>query len=212
MVEPLKLQVGSKTLLVERPHLKKWLQLEQIRSENTDRIKAIITYLSVFLGVSEDEIDALTWIDTLTLYQKVMEYTRPSLKLPYLENPDKKSDDNPFNYPQRLWYSFAHLLASNYHWTLELIADLEVDDALAMVQEILIDMQLKREWEHSLSQLAYYADQQGAPIRFHPLPRPAWMMVEQKIRLVRMPKSALPVGNVQGLGKEFEDAILAKGK
>ena len=212
MVETMKLQVGSKSLLVERPHLKKWLQLEQIRTENTDRIKAIITYLAVFLGVSEKEIDALTWFETLTLYQKSIEITRPILKLPYLENPEKKTDDSPYDYPQRLWYSFAHLLASNYHWTITQVEELDVDDALAMVQEILIDMQLKREWEHSLSPLAYYADQQGAPQRFHPLPRPAWMMVEQKVRLVRMPKSALPVGNVQGLGKEFEDAILAKGK
>lgn len=212
MVESTKLQVGQKTLLVERPHLKKWLQLEQIRSENTDRIKAIVTYLLVFLGVAEDEIDDQGWVDTLTLYQKSIEITRPVLKLPYLENPDRKANDDPWNYPQRLWYSFAHLLASAYHWTIEVIADLDVDDALAMIQEILIDMQLKREWEYSLTTLAYYPDHKDGASRFHPLPRPAWMMVEQKVRLVMMPKSIIPVGNVQGLGEEFENAILAKGK
>lgn len=165
-----------------------------------------------FFNITVDEIDSWGWVDTLTLYQKAVEFTRPRLKLPYLENPEKKIKDEPFDYPQRLWYSFAHLLASNYHWQIEIIEELDIEDALAMIQEILIDLQLKREWEHSLSPLAYYSDTKNGESRFHPLPRPAWMIAEQKVRLVRMPKSALPVGNVQGLGEEFENAILAKGK
>jgi hypothetical protein len=212
MVDVVDLQVGQKTLQVCRPHLKKWLQLEQIRSENTDRIEGIYTYLSVFLGIKDSEIDGLPWMETLTLYQKSIEINKPELKLPYLKHPDRKLNDDPWNYPQRLWYSFAHLLASAYRWSIDQIAEMDVDDALAMVQEILIDTTLKREWEYSLTTLAYYPDHQGGTSRFHPLPRPAWMMVEQKVRKIRIPKDALPVGNVQGFSKEFEDAILAASK
>jgi hypothetical protein len=212
LVETIELQVGSKTLSVCRPHLKKWLQLEQIRSENTDRIEGIYTYLSVFLDITDKEIEALSWMDTLTLYQKSIEINKPELKLPYLEHPDRKLNDDPWNYPQRLWYSFAHLLASAYHWSIEQIANMDVDDALAMVQEILIDTTLKREWEYSLTTLAYYPDHQGGTTRFHPLPRPAWMIAEQKIRKVMMPKSAMPVGNVIGFDEAFTNAILAASK
>ena len=212
MVDVADLQVGQKTLQVSRPHLKKWLQLEQIRSDSTDRIEGIYAYLSVFLDVSIAEIDGWDWIETLTLYQRCLDINKPVLKLPYLTSPDRKKDDDPWNYPQRLWYSFAHLLASVYHWLIDEIAELDVDDALAMVQEILIDMQLKREWEYSLTAMAYYPDHQGGSSRFHPLPRPAWMMVEQKIKKVMIPKDAIPVGNVIGFSKEFEDAILAQSK
>lgn len=198
--------------MVSRPHLKKWLQLEQIKNEKADRIKVIYRYLSAFLELSEQDLDALPWYDTVSIYIECLKVNKIELKLPFIEHPDNPKKDEPWDYPERLWYSFLHLLADAYHWTVEYISELDVDDALALVQEVLTDRQLDREWQYSLAEIAYPYNESSKKSEFKPLPRPRWMAPEYKIKKIRIPLSALPVGNVIGVSKEFEAAVLAEIK
>lgn len=203
------LQVGSKKLTVERPHLKKWMELEQIKAYETDKVKKVYQYLSVFLDLPELEFDILAWDQTLELYVECLTLSIPTIKFPFLSHPDKTRTVNAWDYPQRLWYAFGHMIAKTYGWSLEYIADLDLDDGLALLQEILVEHQLDREWEWSLSEMAYPYDSRTKTNRFKALPRPSWMQgnADVTIKKVKMLKSLLPVGNVIGLSPD--DPFLA---
>lgn len=195
--------MGSITLTVSRPHLKRWLELEQIKSrEKADRVEMICRYLAAFLDWTDEKLEEVGWVDALTLYSECLKVNSPKLSLAFMQLNEKKPKVEPWEYPERLWYSFAHMLAQSYGWTLDVIAELDVDDALAMVQEIMLDEQFKREWEWSLTELAYPYDKGSKKSIFHPLDRPAWMYVKHEIRKVKIDIRMMPVGNVIGMPDE----------
>jgi hypothetical protein len=63
------------------------------------------------------------------------------------------------------------------------------------VQEILIDDQMRREWEYSLSQVAYKYDKRGKG-ELVPLKRPGWMLASGGPPKSKILKKLLPVGNI----------------
>lgn len=203
MIRVQEIQVGSLTLAVSRPHLKRWLELEQIKSrEKTDRVEMICKYLSAFLDWTDEQLESVGWVDALLIYTECLKINSPKLSLAFLQLKEEKQKEEPWEYPERLWYSFAHMLAQSYGWTMDVIAELDVDDALAMVQEIMLDEQFQREWEWSLTELAYPYDKSSKKSIFHPLNRPAWMYVRKEIRKVKIAARMMPVGNVIGMPDE----------
>lgn len=200
------IQVGSQTLSVSRPHLKKWLELEQIKSrEKADKVEVVCKYLSAFLDWSDEQLDKIGWIDVISLYTRCLEINSIQLKLAFLEIREKKTKAEVWEYPEQLWYSFAHMLAQEYGWTLDVIAELDVDDAMALIQEILLDEQFQREWQWSLTELAYPYDKGSKKSTFHPLERPTWMRIQAgkvKLKTVRTPANMMPIGNVIGMPDE----------
>jgi hypothetical protein len=203
MIKVQEIQVGSIHLSVVRPHLKRWLELEQIKSrERADRVEMICHYLSAFLDWTDEQLEQVGWVDALTIYSECLKVNSPKLNLSFMQFKEEKTRVEPWDYPERWWYSFAHMLAQSYGWTLDTIAELDVDDALALVQEVLLDEQFKREWEWSLTEIAYPYDKGSKKSIFHPLERPAWMYVKKEIRKTRIPARMLPVGNVIGMPDE----------
>jgi len=200
----IKLQVGSNVLTVEKPHLKKWIELEQIKFKETDRVKKVYSYLSVFLDLPESEFVTLSWEVTLSCFVDCLTLAKPSINFPWLSHPGQKQAEYAWDYSERLWYAFSHLLAKTYHWSLEYIEELEVEYGLALLQEILTDRQLELEWQWSLSELAYPYDSHTKTNKFKPLPRPMWMQgaADITVKKVKIPKSMMPVGNVIGLARE----------
>lgn len=198
------LQVGSKKLVVEKPHLKKWVLLEQVKAKETDRAKRVYLYLSVFLDLPESEFATLPWQETISLYVDCLTLGKPSITFPWLSHTTQKQTIVAWDYPERLWYAFSHMLAKTYNWSLEYIAELDLEYGLALLQEILTDRQLDLEWQWSLSELAYPYDAHTKTNKFRALPRPAWMegAADLTIKKVRIPKSMMPVGNVIGLVRE----------
>ena len=198
------LQVGSKKLTVEKPRLKKWIELEQVKAKETDRSKRVYLYLSVFLDLPESEFVTLPWQETISHYIECLTLAKPTIAFPWLSRNDQKKTDYAWDYPERLWYAFSHMIAKTYHWSLEYIADLDLEYGLALLQEILVDQQMNREWEWSLSELAYPYDSHTKTNKFRALPRPAWMQgaADLTVKKVKIPKSMMPVGNVIGLVSE----------
>jgi hypothetical protein len=77
------------------------------------------------------------------------------------------------------------------------IAELEVEDAFALLQEIETDKQLEREWAWQTNELAYPYNKDTKKSDFHPLPRPAWMRIKAgPPPKTRIPKKMMPVGNI----------------
>lgn len=114
--------------------------------------------------------------------------TRPS---------DEKQKDDDWSYDGRLWHQYSHMLARTYGWTLEYIANMTIVEALAKMQEIIVDEQLDREFYYGLSEMAYSYDQRSKVSKFNPLPRPSWMRPKIKeIKKFTIPASMLPIGVV----------------
>ena len=200
--------LNEQTYSLNRSKFREWVMLESIKENIKETAEhrdvkafsdAIYSYVSLFMGVEIDELDLLPWFDVGYVYLECMAFNQPTLDLPLFMNKYEKHDDVPWDYKERNWYYFVHKLAANYGWSMEQIGELEIDDAFALSQEIASDEQLQREWEYSLSEIAYPYDQASKKSTYKPLQRPFWMMgmkVEGDLKTTKILKSMIPVGNV----------------
>jgi len=196
--------LNGKEHVVERAPLRAWLELEDIRDSirkaveigNSDDVTSrIYFYISTALHIDED-LSSVSWIEISSIFNAIIIANLPRYDFPLLQS-KIKSKYASWDYDGRSWYSCLHLLASEYGWNSEYIADLDVDDAIALTQEILADEQLRKEWEWALSEKSVRWSKQGKGT-FVPLERPDWMRSIKEINLpvAKIPKSILPVGNV----------------
>jgi hypothetical protein len=192
--------LSGKEYVADRAKLKRWLQLEGIReqiaraADREDRqgfVAHIYSYLSVALSVEED-FSQLPWFEVVQAYQQLLSLNSPKLDLPLLHATDT-GEKIPWDYEGRSWYSWANMFSSAFGWSLEYVAELDVDDAIALLQEIKADNQMKREWEWMLTEVSY--DRKG---KHKELPRPHWMrgIIVPDNSKTKIKKSMLPVGNV----------------
>lgn len=180
-----------------RLKLKKWLLLSAYRKEiskNQEVVKNLLNSLK--LCEAELDFEGLPWYESAEALSSVWELNQITLKLPILSVPKSEDSPPPWDYPERDWYFWAHILASRYGWTMEYIAEIDVDDALALLQEIEVEAQLDKEWEHSLSEIAYPVDPSSKKSKFVPLKRPRWMegQVALIIKTRKFPVKFLPPG------------------
>ncbi len=199
------INLDGKDYEVTRAKLRKWLQLEDIRekivraADRKDRdefIAYIYSYLSVAFSV-EIDFSILPWYEVVDAYADIIDLHQPMFEFPFL-NTAGKIDTVSWDYEGRTWYAWSHILAEAYSWSLEYIEELEIDDAIAHLQEIATSEQMQKEWEWMLSEKSVSHDKQGKA-KFHDLDRPNWMGDKKpKPELDRTPikKSMLPVGNV----------------
>ena len=115
-----------------------------------------------------------------------------------------------WDYEGRTWYSWVHDLAHAYGWSMEYIAELDIDDASSLLQELIIDDQLEKEFYWMTSEIAYPYNESSKKSEFKPLDRPIWMrdeirsIKEGKDQTVRILKEHLPVGNIIKLYKDTD--------
>jgi hypothetical protein len=208
--------LDGKEYEVSRSKLRQWLQLEDLReeitratgSENREQFVATIySYLSVALSVDID-FSVLPWFEVTNAYITIGNINYPHLDFPML-NSAGSEEKVPWNYEGRSWYAWSHILSSAYSWTLEYVAELDVDDAIGLIQEINTDDQLKKEWEWMLSDRSISYDKQGKG-KLHKLDRPDWMDDSIVFDRITTPshikKSMLPMGNVLSWSDEPADA------
>ena len=199
------LTLGGKDYKIGRARLRRWLQLEDIRekiaraADRKDRegfIASIYSYLSVALSVTVD-FSTLPWYEIVDAYADIVSLHQPMFEFPFL-NTAGKSDTVSWDYEGRTWYAWSHILAEAYSWSLEYIAELDIDDAIAHLQEIATSDQMEKEWEWTLSEKSVSYDKRGKG-KFHDLARPTWMKDEKPrsdAKEILIKKSMLPVGNV----------------
>lgn len=204
---------------LDRIGLRLWLELEEIRSSileaaenrDTDNIAlSIRSYVSAALGISED-LTLLPWYEVASAYMLIASLCVPKYDLAILK--PKKEEPKPeasWEYPERTFYLWSHILASHYKWTLEYVAEMNFNDALALLQEAMLDEQLQKEWQWSLSEVAYAYNEALKKSEFRPLPRPSWMrgdMIAPPVKKVKIPKSMMPVGKIVSWGNADEAII-----
>jgi len=187
----------------KQPRLRTWLELETYKekiieaTDGGDFPKVLLKYLSVaFWGINSKWFDHANWIKIVSAFYLSISKL-PKIELPITTPTNEKSSKDDWSYDGRTWHLYSHMLAKNYGWTLEYISCLRVDEALAKIEEIMVDEQLNREFQYSLSENAYSYDQRTKKNKFIPLPRPYWMRKKAKpIQKFLIPASMLPVGVV----------------
>lgn len=185
------------------PRLKKWILLEAQKEKiikavgnGNDFPSELFSYLSTAFGGNYRWYEKADWTLIVEAFYLCISKS-PVLELPITLPSNETSKEESWDYPARTWHLYSHLLAKNYGWTLEYISQLQVEEALATIQEIIVDDQLSREFEYGLSEVAYHYDKNTKTSRFVPLPRPHWMRPKiQPIKKTLIPKGMMPVGNI----------------
>lgn len=141
-------------------------------------------------------------------FTKVINETQLNKKLPFVKDAPKESQKPaPWDYEGRSWFYWSNLFAKAYGWSLEYISELEVNDAFALIQEILTDEQLDKEFTYGLSEIAYPYNSSTKKSVFKPMPRPYWMKEDIKpLKKFKYARSLLPMGIIQdvsGMPSEF---------
>ena len=167
----------------------------------------VFSYLSVALDVPVSRLEGKDWQKVI---RSLLSYKGHQLKpLPLLEGAQKDSKPVDWDYDGRSWAYYSHLLSKAYGWTLEYIAEMDVDEALSHLQEILTDEHLDREFLYSLSEVAYPFNASTKKSEFKPMKRPYWMQpaVPTTIKKVKIRRDMLPQGlikDMSGLPSEFQ--------
>ncbi len=123
--------------------------------------------------------------------------------LPFLKDTEEEVNLDSWHYESRRVIVWMDVLAQAYGWTGEQILSMDVDAILCFVQEALVANQLEKEWEHSLSTIAYAHNAKTKKTTYLPLSRPFWMRgVLKEPKKMRIPKSLLPLGVVISLERK----------
>lgn len=186
----------------ERKLLRDWLRLEELRGHileaaekrNFAEVSAgLIAYIS---AASNLEYRPRAWFDDLEAFENAVRINLPTLSFALLKT-KIKDEKFPWEYEGRTWYYWLHVFSSAYGWTEDVVAHLDIDTAIGLLQEILIEEQLNHEWEYSLTEMAYPYDEKSKKSHFRELPRPDWMKkITPPPKKVMIRKDMLPVGNV----------------
>lgn len=202
--------IGEHEILVARLKLRDWLRLEDIHADIFDAAEAkngeqlihlLYSYVSAASSIPVEELQSRPWFEITKVYALFYKVNIPNLDFPFLrkrkEKPSIIQKEDGWEYEGRGWYMWAHMLAQAYGWNLEYIANMDVDDALALIQEIEVQNQLEREWQWGLSDKSVSYNSETRIAKFVPLHRPEWMEASSKaneIPKVKLKSSEMPMG------------------
>lgn len=201
-----KVTILGKTFSVARLGLKGWTVLEGLRKKMDEAISkkdfngyflATVQFIEM-ASISIPEINwvGAPWNEVISAYSEVVRLNSPTIKFPILSGDGEESKPLPWEYEGRSWYFWLNLFALNYGWHEKEIAEMDVDTAIGLYQEITIYEQFDKEWTWGLSEVAYPYNSSTKTQNFKPLDRPNWMkpIIPKQLPVVRMRKDFLPMG------------------
>ena len=209
-------KIMGKSITITRLSLKGWTSLEIVKKamdeaiSNTDfdsYFLSIIRFIEIASPSSKIKWTEVPWQEFLSIYSEAVDLNSPSLPFPLLISRKKAEEKQlPWEYEGRSWYFWLNLFASNYGWDETTIGNLDIDTAIGLYQEILIDEQLQKEWQWGLSEIAFPYNQSTKKQEYKPLDRPEWMLplAPKELPVIRMRKDMLPVGLIVDLQEEYK--------
>ena len=204
------ISVNGKSIEVERAKLRLWFDLEDLRSKLKEAAeegdsRAVSSLICSYLSVASDEevetFQNAGWEEVAMAFAEisVLNSTRKQFPL-FSYKSEEPTELVSWEYEGRTWYLWVHTLAKAYGWTEEYISELEIETGLALIQETMVEDQLRREWEWSLTELAYPYNKVTKTSKFSPLPRPGWMgRIVEEPKKTKLVKAWLPIGNIENL-------------
>jgi len=189
-----------------RLKFREWIQLDEIKHKIDDEAEAghwqkIPDLIFSFITTCGYEVGDPPWMEVRELFAQAASENQPRINFPIFSSKEK-GKKNAWDYEGRTWYFWLNTFASKYGWTPDVVRELDLDDAIALYQEILVDDQHEKEWQWGLSEIAYPYSKSTKKQSFKPLGRPDWMVIHsssQPMKTVKIPKSAMPVGVVINL-------------
>lgn len=200
--------------LYSQPRFGKFLLLEQIKYNIIKAAKRkeeqfpelVISYLSAAFLFPRIIFKNLRWDLLLLLFSLASNKSSPKYGLPLLKPSKQKDSKEPWDYEGRGYAMYIHIIAKEYGWTEKEIRNLKLDTALELIQEILTDEQLDREFLWGMSDKSYSYNAKTKVGRAIPLDRPYFMQEEVKEPVkTKILKSMMPVGNKAGQIDETKD-------
>lgn len=202
-------RIGDIDYPLVRCKLKAWFALDNIFADTVEAaefgnrenlVSSLYSYVSAAFSIPIKELQECPWYEITRAFREAYAINRPTINLPMLRPAPKTSHSSTkegWDYPERLWYIWINMLAKAYGWNIEYIENLDVDIALALLQEIAVDDQLEKEFFWGLSETSYSYDEVSKRSKFVPMDRPHWMKPTPKpIQKVKIKASELPVGIV----------------
>lgn len=195
----------------KRLNLYGWAELDNLqrqlksRAESGDANSASEIILQIIKLVDNRDYHNAFWLDVAKEFAEIQKENIPLKNFPMLSIKSKKKDEQlPWEYEGRSWYFWLNLFAQNYGWDERTIKELDIDSAIGLFQEILIEEQLKQEWEWGLSEVSYSYDKNTKKSKFNRLPRPDWMLpiapkTRKPVKKTRILASMMPKGNIVNL-------------
>ena len=206
LVNDLLRKVKLKLLLrkVKRHTLKPWLKLSDIQKQTQEAADAqdvagVYHLLTEYVSAAIGSCPELPWVDFYILYGEIAKQNELDTKYPILRASDKEEIPLSWEYTGRSYYFWIHTLAKNFGWSINYIDNLEINTAVALLQEIEVEEQLQREFQWNMSEMAYSYD--GTTSKHNPLTRPQWMLDDPlaKYKQQKRPEfdpRFMPIGNV----------------
>ena len=202
-------RLGKVEYPLVRSKLRAWLVLEDFytgiieaaeKGNREEFVSSFYSYVSAALSIPIEELQSLPWYEVTRAFKEIYQINIPSLDFPILRRKmlEERNKKIEWDYLGRDWYIWLHLLSKEYGWDIDYISNLEPNDGIALLQEILLDEQLEKEWQWSMSEMAYSYNEHTKITKFIPLERPDWMqpIVPKEIKKVKIKASEIPVGIV----------------
>ena len=193
---------------MNRLTLRDWSRLDDIRQKISSeaemgRWQLIPNLIFESVLLCGAEIEDPPWQEMAQLYVEAIQVNQPRIKFPIF-NSKEKGSKKPWEYSGRTWYFWLNILASKYGWSAEQIAELDLDDAVGLYEEIVLDEQFEKEWEWGLSERAFVYNKSSKSSTFKALERPSWMSMHdpsepKPVKMIKIPVKAMPVGNIISL-------------
>jgi hypothetical protein len=198
----------------KQPRFRRWVRLEEQKNkilraveESSDEFpNHLFDFLSTALYLPSHYFRRADWTKIVIAFYKslsILSYkTTLALFEPSKEN--KKDDIVSWDYAGRAWHLYAHMIAAQYGWSLEYISNLRLPVVLPLIQEILLEDQLTKEFQWTMSERSSYYDDKAKVSKANPLPRPDWMNKHidpaKELKVTKIPVGMMPMG--QGLTVE----------
>lgn len=189
--------------LLAHLHLSR-LELKLYDTRHPVEISALILEYLQLAGLSDDHLRKASVYELLEAFFALRRLNAWQWVLPWLKEPPGNrhpQPDEPYNYSNRRWAIWVHKIASRYNWPPGEIWNLWPEEAAAYLQEIMLSEYYEREDERALSKVSYDYDKVSQTYRFRPAPMYHWMVDNKPPPPVRIPRRALPVGNVVKLSE-----------
>jgi len=199
------IELGREKYELTKAKLRLWFQLSSIQDTISKAVEhkdfttlssSIQSYVSTAFDV---QVNDLPWEEVIDAFVANSNFNILDFEIPLLLTKTEKDTEVPWDYDGRNWFFWASVIAKEFGWSLDNIAELEVEEGIKLLQEILVDKQLDKEWEWMLSDRAFTYVPETKTYKFNPLERPEWMKISTKPvqrKIVVIPEHMLPVGNV----------------
>lgn len=209
--QSVQIALGGREWTISRARLGGFLRLQQARDillvgvkseDNREIVIGLYAFLRVLLtDLTEDEFYNAAWYEIAAAFITIeninlLPHSKEFAIIRYAVSSDKSV---AWDHSLRSGLIWVHMIARAYGWTKGDIESLWPEDAIALVQEILADEQIDREFVHALSEVAYEYNKSTKKSKYRPLTRPFWMVGgdrDGQPRKTKLRKDWLPKGNV----------------